>query len=289
MNHSCRIQKFISGLIFFLLVSIPFFQVPDILAKESSYRILITNDDGIDSEGIEALVREFKRSTDVVVAAPVKNMSGSSHSTTIKKGITQVTPYFKNGKLFGYGVDGTPADATRFGILELGKKNKFDLVISGINKGPNVGSVSHISGTVGAAMEALSYGIPAIAVSQSHEADYKASARYTAKIVAQLRKHGIPPGVLLSINVPSGKIKGAVSARMGSPMLKFTEFKKVTNTSKDVLRYRPIVTRIQVEEEETDTSFFQDNYITITPLKFDWTDYKALSDLSKWTLWDGKK
>jgi len=289
MNHSCRIQKIISGLIFLLLVSIPFFQVPDVLAKESSYRILITNDDGIDSEGIEALVREFEKIAEVVVVAPIKNMSGSSQSTTIRKGIMQITPYLKDDKLFGYGVDGTPADAARFGILELGKKNNFDLVISGINKGPNVGSISHLSGTVGAAMEALSYGIPAIAVSQSHEADYKTSARYTAKIVAQLRKHGIPPGVLFSINVPSEKIKGAVSARMGSPMLKFTEFKKVTNTSKDVLSYRPIVARIQVEEEGTDTSFFQDNYITITPLKFDWTDYKVLSDLSNWTLWDGKK
>ena len=135
-------------------------------AFADSYRILISNDDGINSPLIHALRDGLATLDDVeiVVSAPDANKSGSSQSTD--GGARTVERVFANGEFFGYAVDGRPADAVRFGLLHLGKDEPFDLVVSGINQGANVGDVSHLSGTVGAAMEAIYQGIPAIAVSQ---------------------------------------------------------------------------------------------------------------------------
>lgn len=261
------------------------FQAIEVYAQESSYRILITNDDGIDSEGIAALVHEFENYADIVVSAPAENMSCSSHATTISPEPLRVTPYYKDGKLFGYAIKGTPADAVRFGIFKLGKNRAIDLVISGINKGANVGHVAHLSGTVGAAMEALYHGIPALAVSQSsfERNDFSIAAQYTFKIVKQLRQHGIPPGVLLSINVPAGKIKGVVAAKMGDSFIQFSGYEEKQKNA-ETLSYKLVYHTQQVLKAGTDTKAFQNNFITITPLRFDWTDYQFLNILSNWSL-----
>ena len=285
MSDICHARKRLSVVLCTQLFLLLFFiaQATALGAKDATFRILITNDDGIDSEGIEALVRELKSAADIIVVAPRDNKSGSSHSTTISRGFTKVTPYVKKGVLFGYAVDGTPADAVRFGILEVGKGKRIDLVISGINRGPNVGSVAHFSGTIGAAMEAVFHNLPAIAVSQAHGVDFSVSARHTAHLVSQIRKRGIPRGVVLSINIPSGKIKGAAVAPMGGSMIQFKGYEKV-RTTEDVLNYRSIINIVQLEEKDTDTSAFQNNFITITPLKFDWTDYEVLADIKGWEL-----
>ena len=130
------------------------------------FRVLVTNDDGIESPLLISLAQALNKLTgiEVVVSAPHKNQSGSSHSSiggplTVKQ--TNI-PGIKEA----YSVTGRPADAVRFGLNELGKIQNFDLVVSGINRGANVGDVSHLSGTVGAAMEAVFHGVPAIAVSQ---------------------------------------------------------------------------------------------------------------------------
>lgn len=253
-------------------------------AQESSYRILITNDDGIDSPGIAALAHELAKTAEILVVAPQDDLSGSSHSTKVLREKLRVTPYDKAGKRFGYAVNGTPADATRFGLLELSKDNKIDLVVSGINKGSNIGLVSHYSGTVGAAMEALVHGVPAIAVSQSRRStDFTTAARFTAKFVQQLRRRGAPSGVVLSINVPAGKIKGVVAAPMGGSHIIIHGFAKLIDDTGQPY-YAPKWQLVRVSEEGTDARAYQETFITITPLRFDWTDYKMLDELRQWDL-----
>ena len=188
--------------------------------SSNSYRILLSNDDGIGSPLLAVLHRELAAlpGVEVVVAAPDENKSGSSHSSD--SGPTIVDRFYLDGEFFGYAVHGRPADAVRFGLIELGKEQPFDLVVSGINRGANVGDVSHLSGTVGAAMEGIYQGVPAIAISQdTEEVDTVASARFTAQLVSLYVEQGAPEGILISINIPGGDLKGIRVRPMGDSYL----------------------------------------------------------------------
>src|SRR5690606_32640490 len=116
--------------------------------------ILVSNDDGVQSEGIAALAAELSTFADVVVVAPDDNESGASHRSVIRTQITTLSRVERDGQFFGYSVNASPADAVKFGLLHFGAERPFDLVVSGINNGANVGQIAHTSGTVGAAMEA---------------------------------------------------------------------------------------------------------------------------------------
>lgn len=243
--------------------------VPLTPGQKEPYRILVTNDDGIEAPGIQALSKELRKVGEVIVVAPSGNRSGSSMSLSV--GVKfRAKKHEKNGKLFGYSVNGTPADAVIFGIREIAKGKKIDLVVSGINHGQNVGNIAHFSGTVGAAMTALHWGIPAVAVSLDINAnDYTFAAQYTARFVSKLKRRGSPKNVILSINIPAAtqdEIKGVVPARMGRPYWSH---------------------RISLSEEfesGTDSHAYQQRMITITPLRFDWTDYEVLDKLRTWDL-----
>ncbi len=280
------------GIVYFalyLLIAVfvtPAFQ-PVVFAKEKSFRILISNDDGIDSQGIETLAGVLSKIAEVVVVAPNGNRSGASHSIDLRKDFT-VKPHYKNGSLFGYGASGSPADCVRFGILEMGKDREFDLVVSGINKGSNVGKLSHWSGTVGAAMEGLYNGIPAVAVSQSRSEvkNYNLAACYTMKIVKQIMKKGLPRGVMLNINIPNPrKVKGVKMAPMGGDYIKIAGFheddeKNGVKTYGIDLKFLKNPDKIYLKG--SDTEAFMKDYITVTPLQFDWTDQKMMKELQKW-------
>lgn len=249
-----------------------------------SYRILITNDDGIDSPGIRALVETLGAQAEVMVVAPAENRSASSHSTETLRTPFRVSAFHRDGEAAGYAVDGTPADAARFGLLELGKDDPFDLVVSGINEGENVGHLAHVSGTVGAAKEALLHGVPAIAVSQSRRRgdDYLTAARFTARIVEQVRARGLPPGVLLSINVPAGQLAGAVAVRMAGSEFRYDGYRR-EGSDGDATVYR-LRLGFQRPVEGGDTRAFLAGHVTVTPLRIDWTDYDTLAELAGWDL-----
>lgn len=251
---------------------------------EGPYRILVTNDDGIDSPGIAALADVLGESAEVVVVAPAENRSASSHSTEGLRDATRVTPFLVDGEPVGHAVSGTPADATRFGLLALGADQPFDLVVSGINEGDNVGLLAHLSGTVGAAKEALMQGVPAIAVSQSRRRgdDYLTAARFTARVVEQVRDRGLPPGVLLSINVPAGELAGAVAARMAGSVFRYDGFVE-EGTDGDATLYR-LQLGFQRPLEGGDTRAFLSGHVTVTPIRLDWTDYETLGELAGWDL-----
>jgi len=248
-----------------------------------SYRILLSNDDGIESPLLMALHDQLAAlpGVEVVVSAPDVNQSGSSQSTI---GSVTVDRYFRDGEFFGYAVHGRPADAVRFAVVELAGDSGFDLVVSGINRGANVGDVSHGSGTVGAAMEAIYHGIPALAVSQETEnVDTEASAKFASAIVARYQRDGAPQGTVVSINIPGGELKGVAIRPMGGSYLK-TESYEPSDQIGNTTNYERIRIRVPVDSPETDTYAFQQGYITITPLKFDWTDHELLNEIESWDL-----
>jgi len=252
--------------------------------SSQDYRILVTNDDGIDSPLLHNLVANLASLSEVeiVVAAPDQNQSGSSQSSI--GGPLVVEKVSLDGAAEAYSISGRPADAVRFAVVQLQHQNKFDLVISGINRGANVGNVSHLSGTVGAAMEGVYHGLPAIAVSQEVTGvDTDTSARLILQLVARYRSFGAPKGVVMAVNIPSGDLKGIAVRSMGDSYLK-TESYSPNGDSEGESYFEPERTRVQSTNDSTDTYAYQHGFITITPLDFDWTAYSMIEDIETWDL-----
>ena len=254
---------------------------------QQRFRILVTNDDGIETAGIQTLAESLRSVADeVVVVAPDGNRSGTSHATS---GAPLVVREFRDGsRSLGYGVSGFPADAVRFGLIELGGEQGFDLVVSGINVGANVGNVSHLSGTVGAAMEAIYQGVPAIAVSQeAADTDYTLAAAFVTRLVEQLERRGFPEGVVLSVNVPSGtaaELRGVTAARMGGSYLRTTGYGRQDGSDDRRATYRRRLERVSSFEPGTDSYAYAQGQITVTPLRFDWSDRSLVDELNRWGL-----
>ena len=257
--------------------------VPGRIDGQQRSRILLSNDDGIGSEGIAAMAAALREFADVVVVAPAENQSGSSHETVIRTQITTVRPFYRDGELFGYGIGATPADAVKFGLLRFGLEQPFDLVVSGINDGANVGWVAHTSGTVGAAMEALLNGLPSVAVSQGNRDEFEVSARFAAGVVREVLERGLPAGTMLSINIPAGELEGVRVAPMGGLYFRVSAVEE-TRTAGDSTQYRARVTGAYEVQPGSDTRAYLDRFVTVTPLRIDWTDEAMLRDLATWQL-----
>jgi len=187
-------------------------------AVQRPYRILVTNDDGVRAPGILAVAQALQSVGDVTIAAPAENQSGKGHSIVTSDPIfvDQVT---LAGGLRAFSIVATPASCVKVGVRAL-MTEKPDLVVSGINRGYNLGMVTYVSGTVGAAREAALMGIPAIASSLSvEETNYAAAAEIVRRIAELVHQRGLDAGVLLNINVPPGTstaIKGVRVTRQSA-------------------------------------------------------------------------
>jgi len=172
-------------------------------AVQRPYRILVTNDDGVRAPGILAVAQALQPLGEITIAAPSENQSGKGHSIVTSDPIfvDQVT---LTGGLRGFSIVATPATCVKVGVRAL-MSSRPDLVVSGINRGYNLGMVTYVSGTVGAAREAALMGIPAIASSLSvEETNYSAAAEIVRQVADMVRQRGLEAGVLLNVNVPPG-------------------------------------------------------------------------------------
>ena len=228
--------------------------------------ILITNDDGIDAPGILALDASLAPLGRTRTVAPLHEQSASSRRITLRR------PIRYEGRGAGrFGVDGTPCDAVMMAITLL-LEERPALVVSGINNGPNLGENIYYSGTVAAAAEGAKYGIPAIAVSvdQRTDVDYSASARLAATLASKVLAGGLPPGIVLNVNVPAGGIRGV----------------SVTRQCRKISRNLMVETRdpwnrpyywmheevpVQDAEDGSDYAAVRDGRVSVTPLHFDLT------------------
>jgi 5'-nucleotidase len=189
-----------------LLLASP--SVPDLGAQDPAgqprpFHILVTNDDGVRAPGIVALARALRPTARLTIAAPSANQSGKGHSITTSDPIFVDTITIADD-LPAFAMETTPASCVKVAIGAL-MPSKPDLVVSGINRGYNLGMVTYVSGTVGAAREAALMGIPAIAASLSvQEGDYAAGAEVVRQVVDMVRRHGLEPGTFLNVNIPPG-------------------------------------------------------------------------------------
>ncbi len=249
-------------------------------------KILISNDDGIDSPGINALANELKKIGDVVVVAPSTEQSAVGHAITMKIPL-RITEYYKNGDFFGYAIDGTPADCIKIGIRNI-LKTSPDIVISGINNGSNTAINIIYSGTVSAAREAAIMDVPAIAVSvASHEAKhFDSAAKIVAQLVQKVIRKGLPNGTLLNVNVPDvpeEKIAGILLTQQGKS--KWDDIYEERYDPYGKKYYWLTGNLIQTDNDLiTDQFAIKNNYVSVTPIHFDLTDYKTYDSMKTWNL-----
>lgn len=248
--------------------------------------ILVSNDDGINAEGIYALVLELRKIADVTVVAPEKQMSAVGHAITVQYPL-RVNPFYKNAEFFGYAVDGTPADAVKIAVKALLKDKKIDLLISGINHGTNTSINIIYSGTVSAATEGMILGIPSIAISLATYApnpDFSFAAKFAVKLAKFVYKNGLPRGTLLNVNVPpvpESEIKGVIVTRQGNAFWDdWFELRKDPN-GRDYYWLTGRFINNEQDDLSADHTAVQNNYISITPIQFDLTNYKMIDELKK--------
>jgi 5'-nucleotidase len=245
-------------------------------------RILVTNDDGIHSEGLVSLARALERLGEVTVVAPSHEMSAASHSLTLTRPLRIDRIDERH-----YSVDGTPTDCVTLAINHVMKDRRPDLVFSGINRGPNLGDDTTYSGTVAGALEASIHGIPGVAVSLVTRStfDFRHAAEFAVVVGERVLRDGLPDGTLLSINVPPGPIMGARITRQGRKNVRPMVLQGLDP------RQRPYYwigedEIVWPEDRGTDYAAVVDGLVSITPLRNDLTDRRALRRL-KYDGWDG--
>lgn len=244
--------------------------------------ILISNDDGIFAPALMRLKEELRPFGRVIIVAPDRDQSATSHSLTLHR------PFriHRHGDDV-YSVDGTPTDcvvSAWYGLLD----QTPDMVISGINHGPNMGEDVFYSGTVAAAIEGTLQGAPAIAVSlvTREMTDFAEPARFVAGLTRRVLEHGLPRRQLLNVNIPHrpwGEVRGVQITRLGSRVYRDTLVRKVDPRGRD---YYWIGGEDAVWEgrEGTDFQAVHDGWISVTPLRLDLTDDQALLDMRTWKL-----
>lgn len=244
-------------------------------------RFLLTNDDGIYARGLRALYQELSRDAECLIVAPEVEQSAVGHAITLSRPL-MVRKARKNGNFLGYAVLGTPADCVKIGIGELAA-GPIDLVVSGINRGANVGINVLYSGTVSAATEAAILGVPSLAISlDTHrEADYSAAARIARKMAAFILENPLP-NVALNVNVPAvpeEEIRGVVVAKQGRARL-MECFDKRVDPRENIYYWLAGETELpSQEQDDTDAGALKRGMITVTPIYFDLTRHDLLDGL----------
>ena len=249
--------------------------------------ILVTNDDGITSPGIAALVKAMKTLGNVVVVAPDSPQSGMGHAITVSKPLRlDKVDVFKDTLCFQS--SGTPADCVKLAVAKVLHK-KPDLVVSGINHGSN-SSISVIySGTMSAAVEASIENIPAIGFSltnYSHEADMEDAGKVAHHIAKMVLKNGLPSGTVLNVNIPYIKfseMKGIRICRQAHAKYEEEFDERIDPTGRKY--YWMVGNFLNLDHgDDTDEWALKNNFISVVPVQYDMTAHHAIATLNSWDL-----
>ncbi len=246
-------------------------------------RVLLTNDDGINADGLYGLYKRLNSEFKVTVCAPEAEQSAIGHAITLSRPL-RAKKIYRNAKFFGYAINGTPADCVKIAVRSI-LKQRPQLIISGINHGPNLGSDIMYSGTVSAATEGTILGIPSIAVSLAtyKEQSFNFAADFIFKAIKIIKKTGLPDGILLNINIPGvprSKIRGVIITKQGRSLYKEDFVKRFDPRGRT---YYWLSGKVKWLNKPTgsDIKAIEGNYVSITPLQFDLTAYKFIPELRK--------
>lgn len=244
-------------------------------------RILLTNDDGINARGIHSLARELSSLGELFVVAPDRERSGTGHSITVFEPIRVIKTSLPEASA-AWIVGGTPVDCVKLALNTLVKQD-IDLVVSGINHGPNLGTDVLYSGTVSAAAEGVILGIPSLAVSlNSYQEymDFDYAARFTRNVIRVASRRGLEKKTLININIPAleqREIKGVRITKLG-----IRNYDNLFEERQDPRgnTYYWLGGGVVKEEQESDSDVVavQDGYISVTPIHLDLTDYRLIDE-----------
>jgi 5'-nucleotidase len=245
-------------------------------------RILLSNDDGFQDPGLQALVTKLAPLGELTVAAPSSNQSGVGHGMTFKEPFA-VESWTKDNVQW-YSIAALPATCVRLALTSL-LKRRPDVVVAGINRGENVGIVTFSSGTIACAREAAFYGIPGISVNlqRGKAMDYEAAADFVAALVKDLKDKGLPPRTYLNVNYPAlprGQIKGVMVTRQDTRPANERYEKSITAEGKTV--YRSLWTPLIDGEPDSDTWAITHGFISVTPFQIDQTERSGIEKLKSW-------
>jgi 5'-nucleotidase len=257
-------------------------------------RVLLTNDDGIEAEGLQALRRALLgvEGVDLAVIAPDSNRSATARSITTRRPLLVEEVDFGDGTR-GYATDGTPVDCVRLAALGLVQGFTAELIVSGINHGANLGDDITYSGTVAAALEGIVLGLPAVAVSQQSAAremdfrlgdrfDFSHAAAFVARVIDEVDDVGLRQGTLLNVNCPAGRPAGVEVARLGKRI--YRDELKLEDEDREDGRRRYWIYGADPgfhNEPGTDLAAVAAGRIAVTPLHFDLTDAAGMSALER--------
>lgn len=251
--------------------------------------ILVTNDDGITAPGIRHLIKLMKQIGEVVVVAPDSPQSGMGHAITVHNNLyCDPVKLDKNVTHKEFSCSGTPVDCVKIANQKI-LSRKPDLCVSGINHGSNSSINVIYSGTMSAAVEAGTAGIPAIGFSlldYSLDADFEPGSKFIKKIVRNVLKNSLPKGVVLNVNLPKlpeNEIKGIKICRQAKAHWAEEFDKRVNPQGRD---YYWLTGEFVNEDagEDTDEWALENNYISVVPVQFDLTAYPAIKELNTWKL-----
>ena len=240
-------------------------------------RILVTNDDGIFSEGVERLADALSSVGEVYTVAPDQERSAAGHSLTLHSPL--------RAKLVGenrWSVDGTPTDCVNWGVLHLLKDRRPQLLFSGINLGLNLGDDVTYSGTVSAAFEGTLIGVPSVAISQEIETGFTfdAAARFAERLARRLLEQPLPPGTLVNVNVPAGAPHGVRVVRLGKRRYGEAVIEKADPRGRPYYWIGSTIPSGELEEG-TDIAAVAGKFISLSPLHLDLTDYRSMEILEE--------
>jgi 5'-nucleotidase len=252
--------------------------------------ILVTNDDGVTAPGLLALAQAMRLFGDIKILAPDHNWSGSGHVKTLDRPLRVKEVKLDDGYP-AWSSDGAPSDCVALALHGFFEE-KFDLVVSGINPMPNLGHDVTYSGTVTAAMEAIIWGVPAIAFSLGSVenglavSDYQPTVHVAQEIVAAAIQYSLPAGTLLNVNVPmlpEGQIQGFQTTRLGLRVYRDRLDRRVDPRGRSYY-WIGGETPSGIPEEGTDIGALSEGYVSITPLQLDLTAYNVIQGIGKWQL-----
>ena len=232
-------------------------------------RIMLVNDDGFRANGIRTMAHALMAAGhQVAICAPDRERSAASHALSVSAPLT-ATPFSENG-LTGYAIDGTPADCAQLGLYLL--ENQVDMVVSGINHGPNIGGACVYSGTVGAAIEAAMRGFHAMAVSldgYAGQRNFEACASVALKVLDWAARNPLDMGEIYNLNVPDvpyASIKGVRSASLSRDFLGRSAYEKLAAPDGSV-SYRSRLGEFEPNTDpECDALLLKEGWATLTPL-----------------------
>jgi len=249
-------------------------------------RILLTNDDGIHSDGLSKIEEALRAVGDVYTVAPASEMSGASHSLTLSRPLR-----IRKVDERHWTVDGTPTDCVTLALHKILPREEWpDICISGINHGGNLGDDASYSGTVAGALEATILGVTGLAFSlvARENYDFTYAAQFAVKIVRKVLAEGLPQGILLNINMPPGELRGVRMTRQGLKNARPIITEKIDPRGK---AYYWIGEEVFPEDTVEGTDYFaiKQGMVSVTPMRSDMTDHRSLVELQNWNSPDPDK